>query len=317
MLQEGLDVHCELDGISGRLGSEVVLASLESNLPGIEVGSCQLAVGWLCHVDVQTLRLANIRCSSSGQVDECFLRDLPHSLVEQLEVIRKFLDGLHTPVVCNDLVSDVIIPLAKCNQVSHHVRVHADELSCQHSSGVDVGSIWFKGLVVAKDLGSGGCWHGSNEEGVASTILDHILAQAIPVVSGSVRFLVPEVELEESFAQGRTLKGRVRAFNLAQLHAGLHCCVIDSLKDHGIELECLLMFERYLECEEHISQSLNTDANGTMTEVGVLGLDNWIVVPVNDHVQVSCNDLGHLVELCKVIAQLAISLQLLVHIVRQ
>ena len=63
-LQQLLDVDREFDRISGRPGSQVVLAGLESLLPGVEVHRGHLGEVGLGHVDVEALRLANVGATS-------------------------------------------------------------------------------------------------------------------------------------------------------------------------------------------------------------------------------------------------------------
>lgn len=59
-LQQLLNVDSELDCISRGSGSQVVLACLETLLPGVEVHRGHLREVGLCHVHVQALRLANV-----------------------------------------------------------------------------------------------------------------------------------------------------------------------------------------------------------------------------------------------------------------
>ena len=77
------------------------------------------------------------------------MRDLPHSLVKVLQILGDLSDLLDTPVVRNQLVSDVIIPQAKGNQVSDKVGVDANKLSCKHSSGVEICSVRLETFIVS------------------------------------------------------------------------------------------------------------------------------------------------------------------------
>ena len=65
----------------------------------MEVRRGQLVEGWVGHVYVEALRLADEGGASTGQVDERFLGDLPDRLVEVLEVLGKSLDFLDTSIV--------------------------------------------------------------------------------------------------------------------------------------------------------------------------------------------------------------------------
>ena len=48
----------------------------------------QFAVVWLCDVDVERLTLVNVGAAVSGQLQDDLLRDLPHRLIQGLQVIR-------------------------------------------------------------------------------------------------------------------------------------------------------------------------------------------------------------------------------------
>jgi hypothetical protein len=62
------------------------------------------------------------------------------------------LDLLDATVVGNQLVSNLIIPEVQADQVSNQMWVHTDEFSSQDSSGIEIGSVWFKAFIITKDL---------------------------------------------------------------------------------------------------------------------------------------------------------------------
>ena len=62
--------------------------------------------------------------------------------------------------------------------------------------------------------------------------------------------------------------------------------MIDSLKDELGDLLGLGVFERNFKNHEGIGKTLHTDSNRSMPHVGVFSFYNWIVVSVNDLVQV-------------------------------
>jgi hypothetical protein len=45
---------------------------------------------------------------------------------------------------------------------------------------------------------------------------------------------------------------------------------------------------------------LNTDTDGSVSHVGVLSLNNGVVVNINNFVQIFCYALGHLMEVVKI-----------------
>jgi hypothetical protein len=73
--------------------------------------------------------------------------------------------------------------------------------------------------------------------------------------------------------------------------------MVDSLEDFLIELVSPLIFEGDLEHHECISQTLYADAYRSMSLVGVTRLLAWVVVVINDLIEVSGNHLGDLMQL--------------------
>jgi hypothetical protein len=57
------------------------LAGLEAFLPGVEVHRGHFGKVGFCHVDIETLGLANIGASGNGTIKEGTLWDFPNSLV--------------------------------------------------------------------------------------------------------------------------------------------------------------------------------------------------------------------------------------------
>jgi hypothetical protein len=77
------------------------------------------------------------------------LRNLPHSLVKVLQILGDLSDLLDTPIISNQLVSDVIIPQAKGNKVPNKMGVDADKLSCKDSPGVEICSVRLETFIVS------------------------------------------------------------------------------------------------------------------------------------------------------------------------
>ena len=94
-----LNIKSEFDGVSGWSRSQIVLPSFETQLPGMEMRGSKLVERWLCHVNVEALRLADEGRSCSSQVDQLLLRDLPNSLVQVLKVLRYLFDFLDASII--------------------------------------------------------------------------------------------------------------------------------------------------------------------------------------------------------------------------
>ena len=103
-------VDSELNGVTSWSWSEVVLSSLQSLAPTVEMHQWHLVKCGVFLVQVQTLRLADIWSSGNGKVHHLLLTDLPHSLVDLFNVIGDFFDVLNTAIVGDDLVFDGGVP---------------------------------------------------------------------------------------------------------------------------------------------------------------------------------------------------------------
>ena len=138
---------------------------------------CDLAHGRLLHVNVQRLRLVNEGTTVSSHLDDGALRDLPDSLVENLDLVRNVRDALDGSTLGNDAVLHVLGPETHVNKVLKQPRVDNLELSSEHTTGVDVRGVGLEALVVAKNLRGRGCRHGRNEQRIADTVLCDLLLQ--------------------------------------------------------------------------------------------------------------------------------------------
>lgn len=67
---------------------------ISHQLPCIEVHAGQAAIVGLCYVNIQGLRLINESPTSSSHVQNDFLLDFPHSLVQVLHIIRDAINVL-------------------------------------------------------------------------------------------------------------------------------------------------------------------------------------------------------------------------------
>ena len=178
--------------------------------------------------------------------------------------------------------------------------VHTYEFSRQNSSCIEVSCVGFETFIVSQDLWSWSSWHRCNKEWVPCTVLHNFLPKCSPVISLSRWFLVPHVKLENALTKGRTLKWFVWSFNLGELHWWCHRCMIDCFKHLLVKRVSSFFFKGDLEHHKGISQTLNTNTDWSMPHVRVHGLITWIEIVVNDSVEVSGNDLCHLVKLFKV-----------------
>lgn len=165
------------------------------------------------------------------------------------------------------------------------MRVNTDKLSCEYSSGVSIWGVRLKTFIVTKNLTCRSCWHWGQKEWVYSSILHNILSKLLPVVPCCARLHIPEIKLELAFRKRWSSKRLVWfALFFCEFHRSLHCSMIDSLKDHFIDLSCLFIFECNSHHLESISETLDTDTNRSVPDVWVSCFFNWVVVSVDDFV---------------------------------
>mmetsp|Transcript_43526 Transcript_43526/g.93229 ORF Transcript_43526/g.93229 Transcript_43526/m.93229 type:complete len:535 (+) Transcript_43526:75-1679(+) len=293
-------IDCELDGIDSCLGSQVVHACLQSFGPAVEVHGGQLGMSHVRHVDVQRLRLIDVDATVSSHVDDHALLDLPDRLVELLQVLRH-LHVLNAAVVGDQLRSKVLSPQVASDQVTQQVLVDLDELAGQDSPDVQVLSVGFEGLVVAQDLSSAGSGHRGQQKRVAETVLSDLLLEDFPVPSAAGGLGTPQVELQLALASRGARVSLIVSLFLGQLAGSLASSEIDGFENVRVQLLGLLALEGEPHHEESVSQTLNAETNGSVPHVGVAGLREGVVVPVNDLVQVASDDLCHFVEALEVV----------------
>ena len=77
--------------------------------------------------------------------------------------------------------------------------------------------------------------------------------------------------------------------------------MVDRLEDLDIESLGLGRVKGHVEGHEGIGKTLYTDSDGSVSEVRVLGLDDRVVVDVDDAVEVEGDNLGDLVKLLEVV----------------
>lgn len=129
-----------------------------------------LPKGRVLDMDIQTLTLINKRTPISSHIHNRLLTQLPHSLVERLQLARNIRDILNTPIIRNNPILHIIAPKPQINEIPQQPRIDDLEFAREHTARVNVGGVGFKALVEAEDLGCRGGGHGGDEERVAETV---------------------------------------------------------------------------------------------------------------------------------------------------
>mmetsp|Transcript_19724 Transcript_19724/g.41632 ORF Transcript_19724/g.41632 Transcript_19724/m.41632 type:complete len:589 (-) Transcript_19724:922-2688(-) len=303
---EGLLVHGELDRVRGRPGPQVVHSRLETLLPGVEVEGGHLPEVWIAHVDVEALALVDEGASVRRHVDEGPLLDLPHRLVDGLEVVGNG-HPRHRAVCRDELILEVLVPEPKVDQVTQQVLVDHHELAAEDPPRVQVGGVGLEALVVAQDLAGRGRWHGRQQEAVPHAVLLDGLPEPLPVPPVA-RLDAPHVRLQHALADGAAAVLVVRGVDpvlLGRLHAGAQRSVVDRLEDVLVQLARLRAVEGQAEQDEGVSQALHADPDRAVPHVRPSRRLGGVEVDVDDLVQVDGHALGHPLQGLEVEAALA------------
>src|SRR5690606_27689313 len=247
--------------------------------------------------NVQALRLADVRTAVGRHVDDHLLRDLPHRLIDVLDVLWDLGNILYGTVCGDQLLPHVLIPQAEFHQVFHQVTVHDDEVAGEGSPRIDIRCVWLKAFVVAENLRGGSRRHGRDQERVPYAVLFHVAFELLPVPASALRGDTPHVELEYALGYRRSLEGFVRAGNFGQLHGCLHGTVVYRFENVFVQAPGFLGVEWHAELDERIRQTLNADAAGAVPHVRPPGLFDGVVVDVDNLVKVARHSLRDLVKL--------------------
>ena len=84
---------------------------------------------------------------------------------------------------------------------------------------------------------------------------------------------------------------------LGKLYRGLHRRVVDGLEDFGVDGLSFRILEGNAKLHEAVYKALDADTNGSVSHVRVLGLGNWVVVSIDNTVEVLGNPGDDRVEL--------------------
>lgn len=98
-------------------------------------------------------------------------------------------------------------------------------------------------------------------------MLHDILPELVPVVSVGVWLLLPQIKLEFTLGKGRSLEACVWSLYLSDFHRCLHGSVVNGLKDLGVDVDGFLALKGDPKDLEAVSQSLNSNSNGSVSHV--------------------------------------------------
>ena len=92
-------------------------------------------------MNVQALRLANVRATISSEINDFLLRDLPDGLVDSLDVVRDVGNILNGTIVRNDHVLHAVVPEAEVYELAEKPGAHDLEFTSEYATGIDIAKI--------------------------------------------------------------------------------------------------------------------------------------------------------------------------------
>jgi len=238
--------------------------------------------------------------------------------------------------VSDDRILHRIVPKTLLDEITKEPRVDNLELSSEYSTSVDVSikeerkdssqrtakctrtrkvgnvrSVRFESFVETEDLRSGSGRHGSANERVSKTVLGDLVLEFSPIPEIG-RSYSPKVVLEVSSTSGTSTVLLVRrvptifsrvSFSVFLRHVAgrFDSGVVDSLEDLKVELTSFRRVEGKTESHESIGETLNSNSDRSVTHVAVLCLLDWVVVDVDDSVQVESDGLDDVVKLLEIV----------------
>mmetsp|Transcript_5149 Transcript_5149/g.9357 ORF Transcript_5149/g.9357 Transcript_5149/m.9357 type:complete len:221 (+) Transcript_5149:217-879(+) len=163
-------VHGELDGVRSGAGSKVVHPRLEPLSPAVEVEGGELGKGGLHHVHVERLALINEGATLGRHVHQAPLPNLPHRLVDRLQLWGEGVQVLHAALRGHQFVLHARIPQPQRHQIRQQVLVHHRKLPAQHATDVNVARVRLEALIVPQNLAGAGRGHGRHQQAVPDAV---------------------------------------------------------------------------------------------------------------------------------------------------
>mmetsp|Transcript_72699 Transcript_72699/g.210473 ORF Transcript_72699/g.210473 Transcript_72699/m.210473 type:complete len:215 (+) Transcript_72699:679-1323(+) len=179
--------------------------------------------------------------------------------------------------------------------------VDLHELAGEHAADVKVRRVCLEGLIVSKYLRGARGRHRRHEQRIPQAAPRDPRLQPGPVPTSALRLAAPEVELQSTLACRRARVRLVRPINLGELARRLASCEVYRLEDVDVQLLCRRALERHPHEHEGVREALHAQPDGAVPHVGVLCLDDRIVVAVDDPVQILGDNLRHPVQLLEVV----------------
>merc|ERR1719229_1303585 len=152
--------------------------------------------------------------------------------------------------------------------------VNTHELSRQGPSYIHIRGVRLKALIVSQDLRGRRSRHRCTKQGVSYSVLSDLRPQSGPIkvlavlkVVLLISKLFPQILLQLALTHRRALIGFIRSVLLRHLAAGSQCAKVNGLENLLVDRLSLLRVERDSKQHEHVSQALDTNADGTMPHV--------------------------------------------------
>src|SRR5690606_36772480 len=173
--------------------------------------------------------------------------------------------------------------------------VNYNKFTRQYTTCVYIRSIWLKTLIITQYLRGTCRWHRSHQQRVSYTMFFNFFAQFCPIPTSTQFFILnsPKIMLKLAIANGRPLITLVRPILLGLFHTCCNSSKVKRFKYVLIEFFCFVTGKRHAQLDKSICQTLNPQTYWSMTEIGIFGFFNWIIVSIYNLVQVFGNAFGN------------------------
>merc|ERR1719424_1707877 len=179
--------------------------------------------------------------------------------------------------------------------------IHRNKFARQNTPNVEILCVGLERLVVPQDLGCARCGHRCHEQRVPQAMLGNFGLQGSPIMSATLGGSAPKVKLQLSLARRRASICFIGPIALSKLAGCLASSIIDCLENVFIQLLCSIGLEWQAHHHECVSEALDTQTNRPVLHVRSAALLRWIVVAVDDLVEVACCNLGYIEEALEII----------------
>src|SRR6056300_341228 len=176
--------------------------------------------------------------------------------------------------------------------------IHHHEFTGECASEVDVRRVRLETFFITQDLSRGSSGHGSHEETVSKSLGFDTLTHRVPIVASTeLGLTLPHVRLKNTLRRRRPFETLIRPLDFSEFGRRLEGRVVHRLEDVGVHETRLFTVEGETTKNKHVSETLNTETDGTVFHVRSTGSFDRVEITVDDTVQVLRDSFGDFMKL--------------------